>query len=392
MNEYVDKQFANYRLIRMLGRGKFADVYLGEHIYLKTLAVVKILHERLTDSKLADFTTEARSIARLDHHNIMKIQDFNVQEQIPYLVMAYAAKGNLRKHHPPGSMLPLEMIVAYVKDVTSALCYAHISNVLHLNIKPENMLLSRNHEVLLSDFRISAVMQSRGDQSTPQATGMLTYMAPEQIQGEPLAVSDQYALAVVIYEWLSGNPPFKGEPAALRAQHLTASPPPLTKNIPSITPTIEAVVMKALAKEPKDRYNDVEEFAKALDAAFHGKEASPTIILDNPLPNRPALEPKPNSVPVSPIWVSQPTVPPPETAVRNVPVTSVPFQEKLEQRIQEVNRVDEPVLVTPIQFLSANTGTGQKLKRTEKDNRNPRYYPFGNQSMIGKLRKILRFS
>ncbi len=185
----------------MLGRGGFAEVYLGEHVRLKTQAALKVLHTRLSDKDEESFLLEAQTIARLEHPHIVRVLDFDVQEGIPFLVMSYAQGGSLRQRHPKGTILPLPTIVDYMKQVTNALQYAHDEKFIHRDLKPENMLLGRHQEVLLSDFGIALLAQTSRLQSTQEVVGTAYYMAPEQFQGKPRLASDQYALGVIIYEW-----------------------------------------------------------------------------------------------------------------------------------------------------------------------------------------------
>src|SRR5205807_1232699 len=158
----------------------------------------------------------------------------------------YALNGTLRQRHPKGGALPLPLIVAYTKQVADALQYAHDEKVIHRDIKPENMLLGRRNEILLSDFGIALVAQSSRYQSAQEMAGTMAYMAPEQIQGKPRPASDQYALGIVVYEWLSGDRPFHGSLTELVGQHLSAPPPPLCEKVPELPLTIEDVVLTAL--------------------------------------------------------------------------------------------------------------------------------------------------
>jgi tRNA A-37 threonylcarbamoyl transferase component Bud32 len=151
----VGQQLGNYRLLRLLGRGGNASVYLGEHVYLKSHAALKILHTYLSDQDAPQFLTEAQTLASLSHPQIVRVLDFAVQEGTPFLVMEYAPHGNLRQRHPPGTRLPLETIVAYVQQIAAALQYAHDQRLMHRDIKPENMLLGSQFEVLLSDFGLA---------------------------------------------------------------------------------------------------------------------------------------------------------------------------------------------------------------------------------------------
>ena len=149
MVDRVGQQFGNYRFMRLLGEGGFADVYLGEHLHLGTQAAIKVLHTQLTSDDVEQFRSEARTIARLEHPNIIRVLDFGIEGKTPYLVMSYASNGTLRQNHGKGVSLPLATVVSYVRQVANALQYAHDQKVIHRDVKPENMLLGGRHEVLL---------------------------------------------------------------------------------------------------------------------------------------------------------------------------------------------------------------------------------------------------
>src|SRR5579859_1658974 len=265
MVDRVNQQLGNYRLIRLLGEGGFAEVYLGEHIHLGTQAAVKVLHTQLTSDDMEQFRTEARTIASLEHPHIVRILEFGLESKTPFLVMSYAPHGTLRQRHPRGVSLPLVTIVSYVEQMADALQYAHDEKLIHRDVKPENMLVGRRNEVLLSDFGIATAAQSSRYQSTQDVIGTVAYMAPEQIQGKPRPASDQYSLGIVVYEWISGSRPFHGSFTELCTQHIFASPPPLHEKIPGVSAEVEQVVLTALAKDPKGRFATVKAFATALE-------------------------------------------------------------------------------------------------------------------------------
>ncbi|HEY6410632.1 MAG TPA: serine/threonine-protein kinase, partial [Ktedonobacteraceae bacterium] len=281
MSDPSERQLGNYRLIGLLGKGGFADVYLGEHIYLKTQAAIKILHAHITHDNLESFITEAQTIGRLRHPNIIRVLDFGVQNNMPFLVMDYAPRGTLRQRHPRGSRLPLTTILPYVKQVAEALQYAHQEKLIHRDIKPENMLLGPNDEILLSDFGIATMAQSSRYQLTQDVVGTVSYMAPEQIQGKPRPASDEYALGIVIYEWLTGSCPFQGSFTEIATQHVFASPSSLREKIPAISPDVEQVILMALAKDPQQRFASLRAFANALEQAS-GKAPGPTTLSNAP--------------------------------------------------------------------------------------------------------------
>lgn len=184
------EQLGSYRLLSLLGRGGFAEVYLGEHIYLDSLAAIKVLHTRLASEDVEHFKAEARTVARLVHPHIVRVLEFNVEDLVPYLVTDYAPNGTLRQRHTRGVQLTLPTLVSYVMQVASALQYAHEQKVIHRDVKPENMLIGRHNEILLSDFGIALVAQSsryEGAQGMQELAGTIAYMAPEQIHGQQAA-------------------------------------------------------------------------------------------------------------------------------------------------------------------------------------------------------------
>ena len=327
----LGQQLGNYRLTRLLGQGGFAEVYLGEHVLLGTTIAIKVLHTQVASEDMAQFQQEARILASLKHPHIVRILDFGIEERTPYLMMDYAPNETLRTRHPKGTVLPIPTVVEYVKQIAQALQYAHEQKIVHRDIKPENMLISERNEILLSDFGIALVAQSSRYQSTQDMAGTMAYSAPEQIQGKPRLASDQYALGIVVYEWLSGDRPFHGSFTELVGQHLTVPPPPLRAKLPTISPDIEHVILTALAKRPEDRFDSVRTFSNALEQASQGNlstERARSIPLSSPL--SPSPEPQlmlvRNSAPITPIPPQSPIVPPgiqiaprgPKVGYRNV--------------------------------------------------------------------------
>ena len=316
MADWVGQQFGNYRLIRILGEGAFAEVYLGEHIYLSTQAAIKVLHTRLTVGEMEGFRNEARTIANLVHPNIVRVLEFGVERSIPYLVMDYASNGSLRQRHSKGIPLPLPIVVFYIKQIAAGLQYAHNQKLIHRDIKPENMLLGRNNEVLLSDFGVALIAHSSRSQSMQEVAGTVTYMAPEQIQGKPRLASDQYALGVVVYEWLCGSPPFRGSFTEIAVQHALTPPSPLHEKIPTISPYVEQVVMTALEKDPHQRFAGVQSFAMAFEQASQMAEPFMAASLWSqpppPLPQAPSPIPPRMGAPPSPSYPPPGPVSPPQ--------------------------------------------------------------------------------
>lgn len=281
MHDLVGQQLGNYRVVRLVGRGGFAEVYLGEHIHLNSFAALKVLHTVLTDEQQESFVQEAQRLVQLRHPHIVRLLDFAVQAGTPFLVMDYAPGGTLRELHPTGSRLPLDLVVSYVQQVASALHYAHSQRLIHRDIKPENMLVGSQNDLLLSDFGLAVSATMSNSFSTllmdQQVAGTSFYLAPEQLQGNPQPASDQYSLAVVVYEWLCGKSPFRGTLLEVAVQHLSKPPPPLRDRVPNLSSSIEEVVLQALAKEPGQRFADVQEFARALERAHSEGLQQPSV-------------------------------------------------------------------------------------------------------------------
>lgn len=278
INGSTEKQIGNYHILGLIGRGGFADVYLGEHVYLKTQAAIKLIRHRVSDSDLEDILNEARTIAQLEHPHIVRVLECSVQDDRPFLVMTYAPKGTLRQRFPKGSRLQPELVLSYAQQMASALQYAHDQKLIHRDIKPENMLIGQEEQLLLSDFGLVMVAHTSRSQVTNNDTaGTVTYMSPEQLQGRPRFASDQYALGIVTYEWICGARPFNGSFVEVASQHVLAPIPSLLAQVPDLPPSVEQVVFKALAKDPAARFENVEAFAQALTRAYI--DAFPTMLI-----------------------------------------------------------------------------------------------------------------
>ncbi len=185
----------------------------------------------------------------------------------------------------PYTRVPLDVVVTAVKQVASALQYAHDQRVIHRDVKPENLLLNAQNLVLLSDFGIATASRTVMTSNTAQGNiiGTYAYMAPEQLKGRPIPASDQYSLAIMVYEWLCGELPFEArEFYQWRYQHQEVPPPPLRDSVPSLAPAVEQVVLRALAKKPEERFERVETLASALEQAARGEDVSSVMSASGP--------------------------------------------------------------------------------------------------------------
>src|SRR5438034_479879 len=288
MTDRTGQQLGYCRLVALLGQGGYAEVFVGQHVRFNQQAAIKVLHAHLSGVEAEQFQQEAETIATLAHPSIVRVLDFDVQEGVPFLVIDYAPNGTLRQRYPKGSLVPLPIILSSIKQVAAGLQYAHDKKYIHRDVKPENMLIGHHQEVLLSDFGIATIAHSTSSLSTSAegTSGTLAYMAPEQIEGHPRPASDQYALGVVVYEWLCGERPFEGSVSELIAQQLSMPPLPLREGLPTIRPEVEQVVLQALAKDPKARFASVKDFASALEQASQ-RALSPTaqIASEQPSPS-----------------------------------------------------------------------------------------------------------
>ena len=269
--DWVGKQLGDYRLLRLLIRHSLADVYLGEHVSRHNMAVVRLFHIALHGEDHQDFLSEVQALSKLDHPHILRVLDVSVAEGIPFVVLDATSLETLRQRHPSGARLTHDVFADYLKHMASALRYIHEQEIIHRNVRPESIVFDAEDTLALSDFGFAFPahhsMLASTDELTEAVTEAVSYMAPEQLQGNPGPASDQYALGIVVYEWLCGRRPFYGSPEEIIEQQLSASPPPLRQYTPELAPALEVVVLKAIAKEPQQRFASVNDFVLALEEA-----------------------------------------------------------------------------------------------------------------------------
>jgi serine/threonine-protein kinase len=284
-----------------LGRGASATVYLAQELRHARRVALKVLHSALGAALGVErFQREIRTQARLHHPHILPLFDSGTAGGRLYYTMPYVAAGTLRDRLRVAGRLDVGPAVQLSLEVASALAYAHRLGVIHRDLKPENVMLSPTGQAILADFGIAYAVEEGMDTSGDTPSGRLTetgitvgtpaYMSPEQAAGDEALTgrSDQYALAALLYEMLAGRPPFTGANArAILAQKLTAPPPPLGNMRPDVPAQLEAVLLRALARNPAERFETMEAFSRALAEASGTRTTPVPTPLPTPVPAPP---------------------------------------------------------------------------------------------------------
>ncbi len=259
-----------YRLERLLGTGGMSEVWLAEDNRLGRWVAVKILRDSLAnreDDLVDTLVQEARIVAKLQHANIVGVYDYGVHKGHHFLVMEYVHGYSVRQLLQTQSRLTEGEAIRYGAQVATALHYAHQQNVIHCDVKPENILVNEEGTAKIADFGVAeAVTRTLASEQMRDVLGTFAYLAPEVIQGAATDPrSDIYSLALTIYEMVSGRLPFSGNSAAaLAGQRLGTPAPPLRTFAMDASPELEAVLARALATSPADRYATAAAFATAL--------------------------------------------------------------------------------------------------------------------------------
>ncbi len=279
MEDLSGKQFGQYRIVAPLGEGGMASVYKAYQPSVDRYVALKVLpsYYAADPTFVKRFEHEAKVIASLEHPNILPVHDFGESEGFAYLVMRFVEGGTL-SDVMTGKPLPLERVSRLIGQIASALDYAHSKGVIHRDIKPSNVLTDKQGNCLLSDFGLAKVLMASPKFTTSGAfIGTPTYASPEQCMGAELDHrSDIYSLGVMLYEMVVGRPPYDAEtPMAVVIKHVH-DPLPLPHSLaPDIPDAVEKVILKALAKNPNDRYQSAGEMSTALDAVAKAGVAAP---------------------------------------------------------------------------------------------------------------------
>ncbi len=271
MPDLLGATLGPYQILEQIGLGGMATVYKAYQPGMNRLVALKVLPEHYArDPKFTKrFEREAQVVAKLEHRNIIPIYDYGSHDNITYLAMRYLQAGTVKDILAHGA-LPLNDVAKLLSDISSALDYAHSQGIIHRDVKPSNVLVDKQGNAYLTDFGIAKVLEGTADFTGSSVLGTPAYMAPEQTLGKPAtAQSDIYSLGVMLYEMVVGKPPFEADtPMAIALMHVH-EPLPLPRKIREDIPeAVELIILKALAKNPKDRFQTANELARAFTSSI----------------------------------------------------------------------------------------------------------------------------
>jgi serine/threonine-protein kinase len=284
------KKLGRYEVLRVLGKGAMGVVYEGRDPNLdRRVAIKTVKVENLSEEAAAEyehrFRTEARSAARLQHPNIVSVYDSDRDTDVAFLVMEYIQGDDLKHHLDRGVRYSLEQSLKIIRDLLSALDYAHKQGIVHRDIKPANLLIEPGGRVKLTDFGVARIQDS-GEATRTQGSmvGTLKYMAPEQVQGQKIdSRADLFSVGVVLYQLLTDKRPFDGDNDFSIIHQIIGHHPPTPSSVnPKLPPAIDAVVARALAKTREERFATARDFAVALQAAIRRAEDQTIVPPINP--------------------------------------------------------------------------------------------------------------
>jgi tRNA A-37 threonylcarbamoyl transferase component Bud32 len=266
-----------YRLLELVGSGGMAVVYRGVDTLLQRRIAVKVLRESFASDPafLARFQREAQAAASLDHPNVVTVYDVGHDGSRHYIVMEYVDGQDLKTLIRQKGHLSVDETLDIAIQVSAGVGHAHKASFIHCDIKPQNVLVTRDGRVKVTDFGIARALSETGLTESEIVWGSPTYFSPEQAAGEPPSpASDVYSIGIMMYEMLSGLPPFQAEKsAALALMHMREEPAPLASRNPQVPPQLEWIIRKVLAKEPSARYRNAEQLAHVLDEyRKHGEQ------------------------------------------------------------------------------------------------------------------------
>jgi serine/threonine-protein kinase len=273
-----------YRVEQELGRGGMAKVYRGQDTVLGRTVAIKILAPHFADDQdfVHRFRREAQAAARISNQNLVSVFDTGSDDGVHFIVMEYVEGRTLADLIAGGGRILPDRAIEIAIDVCRALEAAHAQGVIHRDIKPGNIMLDEKGHVKVTDFGIARVTSTAETiAQTAAVLGTASYLSPEQAQGQPVdGRSDLYSLGCVLFETVTGRPPFLGDsPVAVASKHVLEQPTPPSRLNPDVSPDLDAVILRALAKNPANRYQTAEEFREDLERVRRGQPVNATPLL-----------------------------------------------------------------------------------------------------------------
>ena len=291
-----------YEVQGELGRGGMARVYRGNDTVLGRPVAVKVLSAQYTDDAnfVTRFRREAQAAARLNHPNLVQVYDTGSDDGVHYIVMEYVDAKTVADLLSGGHITP-DRAVELAEAVCDALTVAHAHGVIHRDVKPANIMVTRNGQVKVTDFGIARMTSNETVAQTAAVLGTASYLSPEQAQGGQIDQrSDLYSLGCVLYEMLTGRPPFTADsPVAVASKHVLEQATPPSRLNPDVTPQLDAIVMRALSKNPDNRYQDAKEMRADLERTRQRMPVAATPLLPEAPPTTQVIhsvQPQPTSV------------------------------------------------------------------------------------------------
>ena len=284
----IDKGYLlgeRYRIIDTLGEGGMANVYLAEDIILQRKVAVKILRLDLQNEPQtqARFQREALATSELSHPNIVSVLDVGTDHGLPYMVMEYVDGPDLKEYIRQNAPLDLHEVIRIMDQILSAVALAHKHNVIHRDLKPQNILMDKRGNIKIADFGIAVALNQSSVTQTNSVMGSVHYMSPEQTRGGLVTKqSDIYSLGIILYELITGTVPFNGDtPVSIALKHAQEPIPSIRKKDQSVPQALENVVLKATAKDPRDRYATAQAMQADLDSSLDPERADEPVFVPN---------------------------------------------------------------------------------------------------------------
>lgn len=292
-----------YQIIDTLGEGGMANVYLAKDIILQRKVAVKVLRLDLKKEPQVEarFQREALATSELSHPNIVSVLDVGNDRGLPYMVMEYVSGPDLKEYIKENYPIRLDQVIKIMDQILSAVALAHKHNVIHRDLKPQNILMDSRGNIKIADFGIAVALNQSSITQTNSIMGSVHYMSPEQTRGGLVTKqSDIYSLGIILYELITGHVPFNGDtPVAIALKHAQETIPSIRAKVEDVPQALENIVLKATAKDPRDRYESAQAMKQDLDTSLdpsrfnepifepdHGRNNEETIVMPNLKPTQ----------------------------------------------------------------------------------------------------------